>query len=243
MPNAPVLHYEGVNGVTWTYADSLAKWNSIRDYHLGQGYSDIAYNFGTGNDDGPWLIGRGWDTNSAANGIDQWGNNRNPGSRVMCWLGGPDDPLSPAAKFKMVQFRDQAWARGYSPGWITDHQGLGVQTSCAGPVRDWIAAGMPLEDDMSQQAEQDIADIKRWLSEGIPELNVPGLMKMSLDVHSVVVSGFTYLGVQFPPLYERIAAKIDSAGGGGGGPSLDAIKAACDEAVVEALNATRLVVS
>jgi len=129
QPTSWTLHYEGVD-IDPDLPDYADRVRSIQGFHQRNGYYDIAYNWlisGTG------LIyeGRGWDLRSAAQ------SNGNRTSMAVCYLGGPNTPLTDAAKAAIN------WLIGQRPMDVLPHRHW-IATACPGEqVSLWLDAGRP----------------------------------------------------------------------------------------------------
>lgn len=123
----------------------LAQVEQIRQQHLGSGYSDIAYNRCVCIHGGRFE-GRGWGRVSGANGT-QWSNLNY--WAVVALYDGRTDPLTDEMK---AAFIAEAQSAPNTPNLdIAPHSEF-FATGCPwDPIRDWIAAGIPLEDDVTPE--------------------------------------------------------------------------------------------
>jgi hypothetical protein len=183
----PTVHWEaGAPPPPQPFIEAL-RWADIKRQHLAKGYHDIAYNHGVG-DSGTLLTGRGWDRDSAANGTDANGVNHNPGSRCICWLGGPGYLPSRAALATIRAWVAEARRRGYTAA-VVPHS-YWVATQCCGDfLRAWMALGMPItasapvpappaaspqEDDMPQAQIAPPGSHTVWITDGITKRPING---------------------------------------------------------------------
>lgn len=132
------VHYT-VTRATTALAAGIAAVRSVQAFHMDvRGWSDIAYSLLVDNA-GRIYEGRG---PGIAGGHTKGWNSR---SEAVCWIGGPDDTPSPAAKRAIHA----------ALGWLNEQEGADAptyghrdvaSTGCPGdPLWQWVHAGMPLD--------------------------------------------------------------------------------------------------
>lgn len=115
-PKGICYHWEGVQVNQRDAETSKQNLRSIQKSHLNnknEGYSDIAYNFAFDHLGNIFEL-RGWDYQSGANGSSE----ANRTHIAFCYLGGPGNPLTDAAKRAIDTFQAEAKNRGVGQ----DHQ-------------------------------------------------------------------------------------------------------------------------
>ncbi len=137
QPTGWACHWEGADGAGGAHDRCAANVRSIQQYHLSNGYSDIAYNWAVCRH-GSVFVGRGNDVQSAA---QRGGNDR---LLAVCYLGGPNTPFTPEAKQAirwLVYQQGPTAARGKAVG----HRDVpGSATACPGDaIEQWVKAGLP----------------------------------------------------------------------------------------------------
>lgn len=134
-PSSWTFHYEG-SDIPIDQPDYSGVVRAIQHYHMDispEHYADIAYNFLVAPD-GDVFEGRGWNVRSGANGSAI----SNQYSAAVCYLGGPNTPLTDAAK---RGFAELVAVKPMSH-WPHRHW---FNTACPGSaVLDWMAAGEPV---------------------------------------------------------------------------------------------------
>lgn len=129
QPSSWTVHYEGVD-VAIDEGDYTGRVQSIQQYHQTHGYYDIAYNFVV-SPSGQVFEGRGWDYRSAAQ------VSGNPVSIAVCYIGGPNTPLTDAAASSINALIAQR------PMPVFPHR-YWFATACPGGIIvDWLDAGRP----------------------------------------------------------------------------------------------------
>lgn len=123
---------------------------AIQSYHMTtNGWSDVGYNLLV-DQGGTVYEGRGWDV------LGAHATGHNAGWIGVCWIGDATkiEP-SAAAKKAMRWCVEEAQRRAGRKLQVRGHGQLpGQATECPGPAwRKWIAAGMPVEDDMPSAKE------------------------------------------------------------------------------------------
>jgi len=134
----PSVHYLGVVGTAGNadHARCAAQWERIKSERSNEYGPDGAYNFGACIH-GERFIGRGWDRDSAANGV-QDGINYNPGSRAICALVGTDDAITPELERAIADFATEA-VEQHGLDWPLRPHSSYVATACPGDgLRDFI---------------------------------------------------------------------------------------------------------
>lgn len=142
-----VFHYsDGVGPQDFTHA--CAQVRSIQAEHMdGRGFRDIAYSFLI-SPQGQIFEGRGWRHRSAAQGCQgsdpgtqQLANNHYP---AICYLGGKNTELTPAAKRAFLAVRAEfLHLFGENLTTVKGHRDI-CQTDCPGPnIYKWIKDGIP----------------------------------------------------------------------------------------------------
>lgn len=158
QPTSATIHYEGSEvpiDETIDYYISLVR--AIQNYHMWHAkdnYATIAYNF-VFDPLGNRYEGIGWDYQSQA----QAGCG-NPYSLALCYLGGPETPLTEAVRRTIKRTIDEAHQNVVVPhnSWPC------VSTFCCGDIiRGWIDAGMPLvQDPRADVPEEEIMDVCQY---------------------------------------------------------------------------------
>lgn len=211
-PTSWTFHYEGSN-IPIDQADYSGVVRAIQAYHMDVAeppnhYSDIAYNFVIAPD-GDIFEARGWNVRSGANGT----SDSNLHSMAVCYLGGPDTPLTDAAKRSFIDLV----AVKPAPHWPHKHW---FNTACPGPaVLDWMVVGEPApsfifipqsaptyeDDDMPAFTE----DKQSFYALG-PNGWVP---LVGSYPNAYVISHDTYLNLQAQALADGAPAQVSVAGG------------------------------
>ncbi len=123
----PSVHYVGSNiGTLHNHEACERVWNGIVRQHTGEYRPPPAYNFGVCNDHGQFFVGRGWGMDSAANGPGG-----NQGSRALCVLVGPDDPISNVCAQAVNRWAHEA-VEQHGLSWPLRPHSSYVATSCPG---------------------------------------------------------------------------------------------------------------
>jgi hypothetical protein len=131
-----VLHYEGENHVTVT---GPFVPQQVHQWHLDRGWFGIGYNYVV-DQSGVIYEGRGLD----AVGSHCTGHNTD-GIGILIAVGGDQEPSAAALRSvsELIAWMRQLVNEDLA---VVGHGDL-MATDCPGePIRDWIAAGMPLED-------------------------------------------------------------------------------------------------
>lgn len=162
------LHWEGPATGTFTHDKCPGRVQGIQRFHMdGRGWNDIAYNFLV-CPHGTIYEGRGWGTQSAANGTTAG----NQSDHAACYLGGQGDPFTRPAKTAFVWLRDESDRRYQQTTLVRPHSAH-KPTECPGDViRNWIPK-MPTP----QQEEPPVTDADK---EAIADLVVAKLLATDL---------------------------------------------------------------
>jgi peptidoglycan hydrolase-like protein with peptidoglycan-binding domain len=128
-------HWEGTTLGTFPHESCPSKVRGIQSFHMdGRGWNDIAYNFVV-CPHGFVFVGRDHGIRSAANGT----NPGNDESEAACYLGGPGDEFTEAAKIAFVEINREI-------GGPTHPHQYWFNTACPGnEIIDWINAGQPAQ--------------------------------------------------------------------------------------------------
>lgn len=128
----PSVHYIGADvGTLNDHNRCIALWEGIKRQHLQEYGPNTAYNFSICNDHALFFVGRGWDRDSAANGVDDDPEIENLGSRALLVMVGPNDEIT-----LQCQNGIRAWANdavdNHGMSWPLRGHKTYVATSCPG---------------------------------------------------------------------------------------------------------------
>lgn len=146
-------HYWGVDLALHrrAHADCVQIWKDGQAFHMRapRNYVDIAYTGGF-CPHGYAFAGRGFGIRTAANGT-------NPGNDfwyATCYLGGPNDPVTPEALGALAWWIREARRAGAAGDRVVPHS-FHKQTSCPGPVQPHLAQfnRQPIEGDRTVSHE------------------------------------------------------------------------------------------
>jgi hypothetical protein len=160
----PSVHYIGSNvGTLRDHSRCQAVWDGIVRGHSGYN-PPPAYNFGVCNDHAQFFEGRGWNMDSAANGVDEDPEIENLGSRALLVLVGPDDQISDQCKRAVAGWAESA-VFDHGMSWPLRPHSNYVATSCPGDnlrqlvneINDGMWRGTP---PVQKKDEEDVALIK-----------------------------------------------------------------------------------
>jgi hypothetical protein len=164
----PSVHYIGSDiglEADDDHARCTAVWNGIVSQHKANYRPSPAYNFGVCNAHGLMFTGRGWDMDSAANGVDDDPEIENQDSRALLVLVGPGDVITDVCKRSIRDWANEA-VNDHGMSWPLRGHKTYVSTSCPGERLMAVIADINANHDGDDEVTREQMDeLGRWMKE------------------------------------------------------------------------------